>query len=91
MRELPGALYILDNYAKHPINEGFAGTRATLWFQPRALIAERGTTPLVQASADSWGETNLDSPPPVKDAKDIAGPVTLAALGKSNRVLVTST
>jgi len=91
VREIPGALYILDGYAGHVINEGFATTRATLWFQPRVVVTEAGATPLVRASVASWGETDLRSSPPVKDGNDLAGPIAIAALGRSNRVLVLGT
>ena len=67
VREIPGALYIVDGYTEHVIDEGFRGTRATLWFQPRAVVVEAGATPLVRASATSWGETDLRTSPPVKD------------------------
>ncbi|HEY1556384.1 MAG TPA: Gldg family protein [Kofleriaceae bacterium] len=82
VRELPGALLVLDGYADHPINAGFARTRATLWYQPRAVIAADGARPLVSASAASWGERDLVHGPPAKDADDLAGPVALAAAGK---------
>lgn len=88
VREIPGALYVVDGYADHPINEGFATTRPTLWFQPRAVVVDAGATPLVRASAASWGETDLQTAPPQRDAGDLAGPVVLAALGKSQRILV---
>jgi hypothetical protein len=42
VRELPGALLVTDGYAAHEINAGFPRMRATLWFQPRAVLAERG-------------------------------------------------
>ena len=91
VREVPGALFVVAGYTDHPINAGFASTRATLWFQPRAIVVGEGATPLVQATAESWGETDLRTSPPVKAGDDLAGPVTLAALGKSGRVLVLGT
>ena len=87
VRELPGALLIANGYADHPINVGFRGTRPTLWFQPRAVLAGRGAIALVGASAESWGERDLLHAPPQKDADDLAGPVAVAALGSSKRLL----
>jgi hypothetical protein len=86
VRELPGALFVIDGYADHPINRGFARARATLWLQPRAVIAAAAATALVSASAASWGERDLVAPPR-KDADDLAGPVALAALGSAHRVI----
>ena len=87
VRELPGALLVLDGYAEHPLNLGFARTRATLWFQPRAVIATAGARPLVSATAGSWGELDLEHAPPERDADDLAGPVALAAVGATHRVI----
>ena len=81
VRELPGALLVVDGYTDHPINTGFRGARATLWFQPRAVIATGAAKPLVLASAASWGERDLEAAPPQQDADDLAGPVVLAAVG----------
>jgi ABC-2 type transport system permease protein len=86
VREVRGALLVVDGYAPHEINAGFAGTRATLWFQPRVVITTNGATPLVSASATSWGERDLVNGPPEKNDDDIGGPVVLAALG-TNRVI----
>jgi ABC-2 type transport system permease protein len=80
VREIRGALFVVDGYAPHPINAGFAQTRATLWFQPRVVVAGATATPLVQASAASWGERDLVQGPPEKDLDDLAGPVVLAAI-----------
>jgi hypothetical protein len=80
VREIRGALLVVDGYAPHPINAGFAQTRATLWFQPRVVVAGATATPLVQASAASWGERDLVHGPPEKDLDDLAGPVALAAI-----------
>jgi len=91
VREIPGALFVVDGYTDHPINAGFANTRATLWFQPRPVVVHAGATPLVRATAASWGETDLRSSPPAKQERDLAGPVVLAALGKSGRVLALGT
>lgn len=87
VRELPGALLISDGYADHPINAGFRGARPTLWFQPRAVVTGKGAIALVTASAASWGERDLVHAPPVRDGDDLAGPVAVAALGASKRVL----
>ncbi|MEJ7598587.1 MAG: Gldg family protein [Kofleriaceae bacterium] len=86
LRELPGALLIVDGYAEHPINAGFANRRATVWFQPRAVVVERGARPLVSATAESWGERDFTASPE-KDADDLAGPVAVAAIGKSGRIV----
>ena len=87
IREVPGALMIVDGYSAHPINAGFAGARRTLWFQPRAVVATNGAKPLVSATARSWGERDLEHGPPAKDADDLAGPVALAAIGAAHRVI----
>ena len=82
-RDAPAALLVIAGYAAHAINAGFANARPTLWFLPRAVVAK---TPLVTATAESWGETDLAAPP-AKDASDLAGPVALAALGSSRHVI----
>lgn len=86
VRELPSALYVIDGYADHPINRGFARARPTLWAQPRAVVATGGAKPLISATAASWGERDLVEPP-AKDLDDLAGPVALAALGSAHRVI----
>lgn len=87
VRELPGTLLVNNGYTDHPINDGFRGTRTTLWFQPRAVVTTGAATPLVRATAASWGETNLGGEQPAKQESDLAGPVTLAALGHTHRVI----
>ncbi|MGE3459829.1 MAG: hypothetical protein AB7O24_32265, partial [Kofleriaceae bacterium] len=87
IRELPGALLVVDGYADHPINAGFANARATLWFQPRVVTVGPGATALVSATAASWGERDLIASPPTQATDDLAGPVALAALGSSGRVI----
>jgi ABC-2 type transport system permease protein len=87
VRELPGALLVVDGYAAHPINTGFPRARATLWYQPRAVVATGQARPLIAATAESWGERDLVHGPPVPDPDDLAGPVPLAALGGSGRVI----
>jgi hypothetical protein len=85
-REVPGALYITSGYADHPINRGFAGERPSLWFQPRVVVATGGARPLISATPASWGERNFRDPP-ARDADDLAGPVAVAAIGSSHRVI----
>jgi len=84
--EKPPVLQVVDGYAEHPINRGFAGTRVTRWVQPRAVIATGRAVPLISLTRDSWGERDLVNPP-AKDADDLAGPVALAALGAAHRVI----
>jgi ABC-2 type transport system permease protein len=89
VRELPGALLVYAGYASHPINEGFQDRRATLWYQPRAVVPSGAAKPLISASAASWGERDLTHPPE-KDADDLAGPVALAAVGAHKVIAVGS-
>jgi hypothetical protein len=84
--ELPNALYVTGGYAEHPINRGFARIRPTLWLQPRAVVAIGAAKPLISATAASWGERDLIAPP-AKDPDDLAGPVALAAIGSTQRVI----
>ncbi|HEY4181499.1 MAG TPA: Gldg family protein [Kofleriaceae bacterium] len=86
-RVLPGAIRITDGYSAHAINRGFANTRATVWFQPRAVIVERGARPLVSATNESWGETDMLAAPPVKQEDDLAGPVAVAAIGGGEKTI----
>ncbi len=81
VREIPGALLVVDGYTDHEINEGFASTRATVWFQPRVVVTSGAAHALVIATGDSWGERDLVHAPPQKDGDDIGGPVVLAAVG----------
>jgi ABC-2 type transport system permease protein len=87
IREVPGALMVVDGYAPHEINAGFVAARRTLWFQPRVVAVEHGAHPLVSATAGSWGERDLEHGPPEKNADDLGGPVALAALGATHRVI----
>jgi hypothetical protein len=80
VRELPGALLVVDGYAAADLNRGFAGERATLWYQPRVVLVDDGASPLIRATAQSWGERDLEHAPPTKDANDIAGPAVLAGM-----------
>lgn len=89
VRELPGALLVYAGYAAHPVNEGFEDRRATLWYQPRAVVASGAAKPLISASPASWGERDLTRPPE-KDADDLAGPVALAAVGAHKVIAVGS-
>ncbi|MFT3691734.1 MAG: Gldg family protein [Kofleriaceae bacterium] len=82
-RELPGTLLIDSTYATHAVNDGFAGKRRTMWFQPRAVV---GGTPLVSTTPAGWGEFDLEHAPK-KDDTDLNGPVALAAIGKADRVI----
>ncbi len=82
VREIPGALLVIDGYGAHPINTGFPHTRATLWFQPRPVVVGPGAVALVSASSDSWGERDLVTSPPAKDLDDVGGPIVLAAIGR---------
>ncbi len=82
VRELRGALLVVDGYAPHAINAGFARTRATIWFQPRVVVASAPGVALVEATRGSWGERDLVNGPPEKNLDDIGGPVALAAIGK---------
>jgi hypothetical protein len=86
IRARPDVVCVIDGYADHPINRGFARTRFTLWPRPRAVVATRGARPLIAASAASWGELSPEDPP-VKNGDDLAGPVALAAIGSTHRVI----
>lgn len=89
-RDLPGGLVVVDGYADHPINRGFAKTRSTLWFQPRAVVATGKAQPLVSATTASWGEVDL-SAPPAKSSDDLGGPIALAAIsGKGKTIAIGS-
>jgi ABC-2 type transport system permease protein len=86
LRDQAGLLLVVEGYADHPINAGFRGVRPTLWFQPRAVAVADGARPLVSASPESWGETDLFAAPEKQEA-DLAGPVALAALGSRHAVI----
>ena len=86
VRELPNALLVTAGYADHPINRGFAGARATLWIQPRAVVVGGAARPLISATPGSWGERDLIDPP-ARSPEDVAGPVALAAIGGAHRVI----
>ncbi len=86
VREVPGALLVQTGYTDHPINLGFAGKRATLWFQPRPVVVARGARPLVVATTESWGERDFTAPP-AKGPDDLAGPIAIAAVGAAHRAI----
>jgi len=86
LRELPGAMLVVEGYDDHPINTGFSGRRPTVWFQPRPVITTGSARPLVHASASSWGERDFTAQAE-KGPDDLAGPITLAAVGSSGRVV----
>lgn len=85
--EIPNSLYGSGGYADHPINQGFARTRPIMWIQPRAVVAVRGAKPLVSATRASWGETNFVDAPEKQIPPDLPGPVALAALGSTHRII----
>jgi ABC-2 type transport system permease protein len=89
VRELPGALLVVDGYSDHAINAGFPRARATLWFQPRAVTVDVAldARPLVSATPASWGESDLATAPPAAGDGDLAGPITLAAVGGAHAVI----
>lgn len=87
IREIPGAVLIINGYSDHEVNAGFAAARRTLWIAPRVVLAQRGATPLISASPASWGERDLENLPPQKHDDDLAGPVAVAALGATHRVI----
>lgn len=92
VRDVPGALLVVEGYAPHPITDGFAGARATLWYPPRVVAVTAGqAVALVSTSPASWGERDLVRPP-VKDEDDLAGPLALAAasLGPHRVVVIGS-
>jgi ABC-2 type transport system permease protein len=74
-----GSLRLLDGYDEHEINRGFARVRATVWWTPRVLVVAAPAQSLARAGADSWGETDLQTSPPHRDDRDLAGPAVLAA------------
>ena len=90
LAEVPNGLLVTQGYAAHPINDGFAGARPTLWVEPRVVIATGAAKPLVSATGASWGERDLERDPPVRDPDDLAGPVALAAVGLHRVVAVGS-
>nr|HEX4317729.1 Gldg family protein [Kofleriaceae bacterium] len=83
VREIPGALLVSDGYSDHPIDRGFARARATLWFPPRVVAVRGRATPLVSASAESYGETDVEHEPH-RDETDLPGPSVLAAVGSTH-------
>jgi hypothetical protein len=50
------------------------------------VVATGAAKPLISATAASWGERDLIDPP-ARNADDLAGPVALAAIGSTHRVI----
>lgn len=81
------------SYRAHPVTKLLTGM-PVVFPLARSVSAAKApvpgwkATPLVETSADGWGETNLKdlekSGQPKKDEKDVAGPVTLAAAVESD-------
>jgi hypothetical protein len=76
------------SYRAHPVTKLLTGMPVVFPLARSVSVAKAPvpgwkTTPLVETSADGWGETNLrdleKSGQPKKDDKDVAGPVSLAA------------
>ncbi|HEX7528512.1 MAG TPA: Gldg family protein, partial [Thermoanaerobaculia bacterium] len=75
------------SYRSHPVTRLLTGIPVVFPLARSVSVAKAPvpgwkTTPLVETSADGWGETNLKdlerSGHPKKDDKDVAGPVSLA-------------
>jgi hypothetical protein len=76
------------SYRAHPVTKLLTGMPVVFPLARSVSVSKAPVpgwkaTPLVETSADGWGETNLKdlekSGQPKKDDKDIAGPVSLAA------------
>jgi hypothetical protein len=76
------------SYRAHPVTRLLTGMPVVFPLARSVSVSKAPApgwkaTPLVETSADGWGETNLKdlekSSQPKKDDKDIAGPVSLAA------------
>jgi hypothetical protein len=87
VKDIPGSILVFTGYGDHRINAGFASARPTMWVLPRAVLVENGARALITASPDSWAETSLGAASPERGPDDVAGPIVLAALGKSERVI----
>jgi hypothetical protein len=87
VESVPSSILIFWGYADHPINRGFHNARATMWVAPRVVVTTNGARPLIQASPASWGETQFATQSAIRDDDDIAGPITLAAIGAGDRVI----
>ncbi len=82
-----------NSYRAHPVTKLLTGMPVVFPLARSVSVAKAPvpgwkTTPLVETSADGWGETNLKdlekSGQPKKDDKDVAGPVSLAAAVESD-------
>lgn len=92
-RRIPGydlsAVY-LDSLGQHPITKGMDGL-AALFLVARSINvapdAASTVTPLVETTADGWGEKNLQAllkaEPVVKEDNDLPGPVAVAVAVES--------
>lgn len=81
------------SYRAHPVTKLLTGLPVVFPLARSVSVAKAPApgwkaTPLVETSADGWGETNLKdlekSSQPQKDDKDVPGPVTLAAAVESD-------
>ena len=81
------------SYRAHPVTKLLTGLPVVFPLArsvsvSKAPVTGWKATPLVETSADGWGETNLKdlekSGQPKKDDKDVPGPVTLAAAAESD-------
>jgi ABC-2 type transport system permease protein len=81
------------SYRAHPVTKLLTGMPVVFPLARSVSVAKAPVpgwkaTPLVETSADGWGETNLKdlekSGQPKKDDKDVPGPVTLAAAVESD-------
>jgi len=83
------------SFRSHPVTKLLAGMPVVFPLARSVSVAEKPpagwkVTPLVETSADGWGETNLKdlqkSGRPARDDKDVKGPVCLAAAAESDRL-----
>jgi hypothetical protein len=81
------------SYRAHPVTRLLTGIPVVFPLARSVSVAKAPVpgwkaTPLVETSAEGWGETNLKdlekTGQPKKDDKDVAGPVTLAAAVESD-------
>ncbi len=81
------------SYRTHPVTKLLGGVPVVFPLArsvsaAKTPVAGWKVTPLVETSADGWGETNLkdleSSSQPRKDDKDIAGPVSLAIAAEAD-------
>lgn len=83
--DTPGALRVIASYGAHPITDGFAGRRATVWLVPRVLALHAPAVALVSTTAAGWGERRWQTPPAAYDPDDVKGPITFAAAAERQR------